>query len=281
MNFRNTGVNLQMVPMSADEAWLQLGLNILNRGEVCNPRGTATKELLGGRAVIDMQRPIVSNPWRRLGYLFMAREAWWILSGRNDVKSIKNYANISKFSDDGVYFFGAYGPRIVDQIPYIIRALSTDQYTRQAVLTIWRESPMPSKDIPCSITCQFIIRQDRIHVFLNMRSSDVWLGVPYDWFNFSMLGAYVLLLLKEKYPQLQLGNLHYYAASSHMYSWDEPKFLECREEVRPYTTLSIDDYRDHDDLLVHLKLLSEKDAVDNTFAAEIVNWSKEDCNERT
>ena len=38
-----------------------------------------------------------------------------------------------------------------------------------------------------------------MNVIANMRSNDVWLGWPYDNFNFSMLGIYVSLLLNDIY----------------------------------------------------------------------------------
>jgi len=266
---------------SVDQAWMQLAQDVLTNGETVNPRGEATKEILGAKATFWMDFPILSMPDRRLGYRFMAREAWWILSGRNDVKSIKDYASISRFSDDGIYFFGAYGPRIIDQMPYVLRTLRNDRYSRQAVMTIWRESPMASKDIPCSITCQFMIRKNLLHVFLNMRSSDIWLGVPYDWFNFSMLGAYVALALKDKYIDLKLGQLHYYAASSHLYAWNEPTLLECSNTIRKYEPLSIDDFACQDHLVEHLQYLSEGKPLAIPFGNELSSWSNRDVNERT
>src|SRR3546814_5271713 len=59
--------------------------------------------------------------------------------------------HISQFSDDGVVFAGAYGPRINLQLDYVLNKLREDPDTRQAGLTIWRPNPQPSKDIPCKI----------------------------------------------------------------------------------------------------------------------------------
>ena len=57
-----------------------------------------------------------------------------------------------------------------------------------------------------------------------MRSSDIWLGLPYDVFNFSMLGWLMLgcynswLLDHEPDCQFVLpGELHLTAVSSHLY----------------------------------------------------------------
>lgn len=248
----------QYIP-TADVAWTAQFATVFNEGSNVYPRGKGTREILNGHCVIDMTRPIVTNPGRNLGYRFMVREAYWILTGCNDVSSIGNWSKqIANFSDDGVFFFGAYGPRIIAQLPYVIRAMTSDPETRQAVLTIWRESPYVSKDIPCSITCQFLIRGGHLNVFLNMRSSDLWLGVPYDWFNFTMLGTYVALLLRDHcgMSAIKLGNLYYSAASCHYYLKDEPQFLQLANNVREYKPLSLDDLTNPQHLINNLEMLS-------------------------
>lgn len=263
--------------LHTDTSWLNLFGKIHSEGSNVYPRGRATREILNGTAVINMSQPIVTNPNRRLGYRFMAREAWWILSGRNDVKSIEDWGNIAQFSDDGIFFFGAYGPRIISQLPYIIRVLTMDSESRQAVLSIWRDAPYATKDVPCSVTCQFLIRGGFLNVFLNMRSSDIWLGVPYDWFNFSMLGAYMVLILRDRgMRNLQLGNLYYTAASCHYYLKDEPSFLELGNDVREYTPLDIDAFENQVSLRLHLDNLSHGDvpAVKGKFAHEILDWKE-------
>ena len=64
-----------------------------------------------------MNYPIVLSKARSLGYKFMVAEAFWILSGRNDVEFMDKFSNkIKDFSDDGIFFNGAYGPKIIDQL---------------------------------------------------------------------------------------------------------------------------------------------------------------------
>jgi hypothetical protein len=168
-----------------------------------------------------MTRPVVDVLVRKLGYRFMAAEAWWILSGRNDVESIRKYSpHIASFSDDGKFFHGAYGPKILDQLTYVIDSLQKDADTRQAVLSIWRENPRVSRDVPCTISAQWLIRDGKLHCIDTMRSSDAWLGWPYDVFNFSCLSAYILLMLRERasfFNSVRLGCLSLVAGSSHLY----------------------------------------------------------------
>lgn len=209
--------------------WTNKLKEIINKGQISNPRGLRIKELINSSICIDMNYPIITIPERKLGYKFMLREAWWIMDGRNSVDTITNYSKaISSFSNDGFHFDGAYGPRVVDQIRYIVDSLAEDINTRQAVLTIWRANPRASKDIPCTVSIQWLIRDGYICCIDNMRSSDIWLGVPYDIFNFTMLTGYILLLLKERgIYNLKLGNLYLNAGSQHLYenNWEKANQL--------------------------------------------------------
>jgi thymidylate synthase len=209
---------------TATVAWRQLLSDLCREGNRVTVRGLNIVETMHRSCVIDMKSPIVNVADRKLGSAFLFAEAAWILGGHNDVASIAPFAKrISEFSDDGIFFRGAYGPQIVQQMPYIIESIKNDLFTRQAVISIWKPSPMPSKDIPCTVTCQFMVRGGLLHTFVDMRSSDAWLGVPYDWFNFSMLSAWLMLILRDAGIDVELGFLHFKANSQHFYESDEAK----------------------------------------------------------
>lgn len=212
---------------TADQVWNEL-IGYINRyGAPHSPRDKPTLELLGVQTKVDMRWPIVTHPLRKMGYKFMAAEAAWILSGDDRVSTISPFSrNISNFSDNGETFFGAYGPKIMDQLAYVVKVLEQDPDSRQAVINIWRENPAKSKDIPCSLSVQFLIRNNVLHCQYTMRSSDAWLGWVYDVFNFSMLSGVVLLGLENRYPQLDLGFLTLTAGSQHLYDSDRPAYAE-------------------------------------------------------
>lgn len=215
--------------MDFSTTWLDAVSDVLFHGESTSPRGKLTREVPQKTIVVDMRRPVLTVPARRLSYKFMAAEAYWILSGDDQVSTIAPYnARISDFSDDGERFFGAYGPKILAQIGYVIAKLRLDEDTRQAGLTIWRECPPQTKDVPCTVAIFFSIRKNRLNTHVFMRSSDVWLGVPYDVFNFSMLGHWVCGLINKDRPELlEPGTLFLTAASSHLYQENWVAAEEC------------------------------------------------------
>ena len=246
------------MPMNhANEVYRNLLDEVEDRGFGADPRGMFTKEIIGHTTRCDMSSPIVTIPERELGYKFMFAEAHWILSGDNRVSTIKPYSNVIKrFSDDGVFYFGAYGPKVVDQLPYICKALNDDIDTRQACINIWREKPPVSKDVPCTLSLQFLVRRGTLYVIANMRSNDVWLGWPYDNFNFSMIGLSVCLLMKEIHGKdLKLGMLTNNAGSRHLYKENFEKafkVVDSKEIGNSYPTFKPENFNNFEDLKYRL-----------------------------
>jgi thymidylate synthase len=200
------------------EGWRKILYELLLSGKESSPRGSRTREILNVTLEVDNALAnVLVNPVRNLNYRFMIAEWLWIQAGLNDLNLLAAYnSNMKQFSDDGVILSGAYGPRLMPQIPYILDCLSKPD-SRQAVATIWIPSPSNSKDIPCTISMQWLLREGVLHCTVNMRSSDVWLGLPYDFFTFSQLTNYVANLISAK-----VGSITMNLASSHIYEehWD-------------------------------------------------------------
>lgn len=208
------------VAPTADQAWLGLLRTLLVEGQVVSPRGMRTLEILHHVSLtVDLNHPVVTHPLRKLNYRFMAAEALWIQAGRNELADLTVVnPKMAQYSDDGQTLAGAYGPRIRPQIPYVVEKLVKDRDTRQAALTIWTPSPEPSKDLPCTIAMTFSIRNHRLYQHVFMRSSDAWLGVPYDVFSFSLLGIEVACLYNRLSSEcIGLGHLTVTMTSSHLY----------------------------------------------------------------
>lgn len=211
-------------PVSATRAWFGTLEDLFLEGWPVSPRGQDTLELPQHTVAVDMRHPVVVAPSRKLSEKFMAAEAHWMLSGDDRTETIAPYnRNISQFSDDGLTFFGAYGPRILDQLEYVVGKLVQDPDTRQAGLTTWRQNPpSQTKDVPCTISMFFSIRKGRLNNHVFMRSNDIWLGFPYDVFNFSMVAMLVLARLNTFRAQQPIGPvrpgvLYLTAGSRHLY----------------------------------------------------------------
>ena len=259
---------------TASLEWIDLVDLIVSAGKTTFSRGFTCIERLNSTTTISMEYPVMGIKERKLNYRFMIAEALFILSGDNTVAGITPWCKkMAEYSDDGEVFFGAYGPRIASQKEYVVSALNADPGTRQAVMTIWRENPPKTKDVPCTVSLQFLVRFDKLHCIANMRSSDAWLGWPYDVFNFSMLSACIALSLKQK---VKLGKLYLNAGSQHLYERDiraARTILACEEEILDCAPIDISTLDKPVDLLNHLECLRDQkfDATPYTFMKEIFN----------
>ena len=214
-----------------DQIWLTQLEKLTQTGSFTSPRGRVTQELLNQTITINMKMPVLGVKSRNLSYRFMFAEARWILDGDEQADTIVPYnLRLAEFSDDGKIFAGAYGPKIKAQLPYIVDTLLRDPDSRQAGLTIWKPSPPFSKDIPCTVAMWFVIRENTLTTHVFMRSSDVWLGLPYDLFNFSMVSYLVTAKLYGHGLVIAPGLLHLTMVSSHLYQQDFSKAINILTE---------------------------------------------------
>jgi thymidylate synthase len=271
---------------TADQEWVKLLADIYSQGENYAPRGIPVKEILSNTTVVDMHYPVVTIDERNMGYKFLAAEAAWILNGDNRIRNIEKYSKfIWEFSDDGEFYNGAYGPMIIDQLTYACDVLEEDRDTRQSVISIWRPNPRPSRDISCTTQLQFMIRDNKLHCFDTMRSSDAWLGWVYDVFNMTMISGYILLLLRDRarrrneeyrFKDVSLGNLYLTAASHHIYEKDfknVEKVLSLGADAQPgfsYAPFTPYSFENANELILHLQDLADsRHNVKNSFLKEL------------
>ena len=106
--------------------------------------------------------------------------------------------------------------------------LFNDRDTRQAILRINKpQHSMPgNKDFPCTIYLNAHIRQDRLHLTVRMRSSDLFTGMPYDLPYFAQVQEQLIEvynMCSEEDNQVEKGMLHFSADSCHIYKKDITK----------------------------------------------------------
>lgn len=154
----------------------------------CRDLGAVTVELDSGERTILL----AGRGWNPA---FALVEAAWVITGRNDVKTLKEFiGNFSRYSDDGLTLQGAYGNRLRhffgrDQIEGAIEELTAHPASRRVVLSLYAPSDLglDSKDIPCNTQVTLRRVNERLEMTVFNRSNDLWLGVPYNWFVFRVL----------------------------------------------------------------------------------------------
>jgi thymidylate synthase len=212
--------------ITADHSWRDTIAEIKKWGQPVEPqktigaKGRVSFEVINHTLIFDMRWPIVySKP--NTSWLYMAAEPMWVLMGSSKLSAFPEIARIqAPYSDNGVSTYGAYGPQYKRQKTYILDILNKDRNTRQAVMGIWRKNPSPMKDISCTVSLQWLIRDNTIYTIVNMRSSDAGLGLPYDMMTFACMTAEIAAQLTEP---TELGVCYINAGSRHIYEdqWDK------------------------------------------------------------
>ena len=223
---------------------------------------------------ITYERPrerVLFNPARDCNPFFHVFESMWMLAGRNDVASVKEFVStIGQFSDEGETFNGAYGYRWrsalisedgdngrgqrQDQLAILIDHLKHNPNSRRSVLQMWNvEDDLlkidSSKDVCCNTAVYFSIRETRDKEehedsytnpdqFLDMtvtnRSNDlIWGMLGANVVHFSFLQEYIAGCLG-----VDVGKYHQVTNNLHIYTetnsgWTPEKWLDAHND--PYS----------------------------------------------
>lgn len=208
---------------SADEAFTFWWDKLSKQEDNINSRdGKVVGECINAiTEITDPTRCIMQNKIRRMPIRYAIGEMLWYLSADNRLKPIQMYTNNwDRMSDDEVHVNSNYGWCIknkygFDQWEYIKNLLRDKPETRQAVIHIKEACNKPSKDVNCTVSIQFFARNDKLYMTVYMRSNDLWLGFPFDVFQFANMQILMAMELG-----LGLGSYTHIAGSLHLYERD-------------------------------------------------------------
>lgn len=207
----------------AFEHWYRI---LDNQNMSANSRDGGVKgEVINAVTVIqDPTRGIVQSPIRNMSMRYALGELMWYLSKNKKLSAIQNYTHAwDRMSDDGINVNSNYGWCIYkkygfNQWKYVKKLLKKDPNTRQAVIHIKTADDMPTKDMNCTVSIQFLLRDGKLNATVYMRSNDIWMGFPYDVFTFTALQCKMAMELG-----VEVGTYTHVAGSLHLYERDGGK----------------------------------------------------------
>lgn len=196
----------KIIAESATEAFCIILDHLKEYGEKSAPRGFEITEIENANIIIKNPRNrIITCPERRFNASYAFGELAWYLSGNNSVDQIAYYSKFQRnCSDDGKTLNSAYGARIFgihnedefieyykkiefDQWKDCVNKLKNDKDTRQAIIHLHTPNDQKTKDEVCTLTLQFLIRDNKLNMITTMRSNDIILGFTYDVFAFTFM----------------------------------------------------------------------------------------------
>ncbi|AWZ01543.1 thymidylate synthase [Rhodobiaceae bacterium] len=194
---------------------------LLKRGKRITATRGETYELQGVLLELSDPRARLSRTESKGKVFSSLGELLWYLSGTNSLEFIKYY--LPKYEDeteDGATIFGGYGPRLIDhhghnQIENVLKLLKGNSNSRRAVIQVFDAADISRtrKEIPCTCTIQFLLREEKLNAIVHMRSNDAYFGLPHDVFAFTFLQEIIARSLGAG-----LGTYKHFVGSLHLYS---------------------------------------------------------------
>lgn len=225
-----------LVSDNINELWLAIRETLSTEEPVETRNGLAYEEIGFAACLTDIDKNFLTVPERNLSAVYANAELLWYLSGSGSTEMIRGYApQYAKFTEPNGEAFGAYGARWIrdpafkaealraniapNQLLAAIDVLKKHPNSRQCIVNMWNGGDLVhaqflnKKDLPCTISMHFQIRDDVLHCCVYMRSSDMWLGFPYDVFCFTSIQRMIAWELG-----ISPGQYYHFAGNMHMYT---------------------------------------------------------------
>jgi len=134
----------------------------------------------------------------------------------------KNYSCSSQFSN-----------RAMTPWEWAKESLLADRNTRQAIMhfALAEHKWLGNKDQVCTLTGNWLIRNEKLNLTIVMRSNDVVKGLAYDLPWFCGLMDTMLVELKPTYPELEKGSYTHFVHSIHCYTKDESTIVKMLGDI--------------------------------------------------
>lgn len=222
------------------KAYLDLLDDILTHGTQKGDRtGTGTLSVFGRQYRHNLEDGFPLLTTKKLHFKSIANELIWFLNGDTNTQWLKeNGVSIwDEWADDNGDLGPLYGKQwtawptqeggSINQIDYVVDCLKNKPDSRRILFHGWNVEYLPDESIspqdnvkqgrmalpPCHLLYQFYVANNRLSAQLYIRSSDSFLGLPY---NTASLALLVHMLAQQ--CDLDVGEIIVSTGDSHIYS---------------------------------------------------------------
>lgn len=242
--------------------YLALLQDILDNGTEKGDRtGTGTKSVFGRQFRHDLTKGFPLLTTKKLHFKSIANELIWFLSGNTNIQWLNDHG--VTIWDEWATETGNLGPVYgkqwtawptkdggsINQIDYVIETLKKNPNSRRILFHGWNVEYLPDESIspqenaqrgkmalpPCHLLYQFYVANGKLSAQLYIRSSDSFLGLPYNIASLSLL-THMIAQQCDLIPHeviVSIGDLHAY--NNHM----EQIHTQLTREPRLLPTLQI------------------------------------------
>ena len=236
--------------------------DILENGVVKGDRtGTGTTSVFGRQLRHDLGKGFPLLTTKKLHFKSITNELIWFLSGNTNIRWLNDHGVSiwNEWATEDGELGPVYGKQwtawptkdggSINQIDYVVNTLRTNPNSRRILFHGWNpeylpdESQSPQENArqgrmalpPCHLLYQFYVANGKLSAQLYIRSSDSFLGLPYNIASLALL-THMLAQQCDLVPHeivVSIGDLHAY--SNHMAQIQ----TQLAREVRPLPRLEI------------------------------------------
>jgi len=194
--------------MRFEEHYLALMIDVIKYGQRRPDRtGVGTRSKFGPVLPADLSREFPILITKPVAWRTCLKELLWMISGSTNVRPLQEQGvHIwDAWADENGELGPVYGAQWrnadgVDQIANVIESLRKDPFSRRHVISSWNVGWLDKMRLPpCHYAFQFYVdhatdTQLRLNTFVDMRSADLPVGVP---FNVVAYAALTLMICRE------------------------------------------------------------------------------------
>ncbi len=220
--------------------YLELLQDILANGTIKGDRtGTGTSSVFGRQIRHDLSTGFPLLTTKKLHFKSIANELIWFLSGDTNTEWLKNHGVSiwNEWATETGDLGPVYGKQwtawptkdggSINQIDYVINTLKNNPNSRRILFHAWNVEYLPDESIspqanaeqgkmalpPCHLLYQFYVADNKLSAQLYIRSSDSFLGLPYNTASLALL-THMLAQQCDLIPHeiiISIGDLHAYS----------------------------------------------------------------------
>lgn len=229
--------------------YLNLMSEILENGRSKPTRGIHdVKSIFGYQMHFDFRHGFPLLTTKKMPFKLALHELLWFISGSSNIKYLQDH-NIhfwDDFADESLNLGPVYGVqwrywhapdgRKIDQLQWAIDEIRDNPDSKAILVSSWNPADLEAMRLPpCHTMFQFDVTKGKLRMHLYQRSADVFLGLPFNISQYSMLLHMVAHVtgLEARELVVSIGNAHLYKNQL------EPAQEQLQRQPKPFPQLTI------------------------------------------
>lgn len=206
--------------------YLKLMADILKDGKTKPSRGIhPIKSIFGYQIRFDLRHGFPLLTTKKMPFNILMHELLWFVSGSSNIKYLQDHKirYWDEFADENLNLGPVYGVQWrhwkgpdgheIDQLQWAIDEIKNNPNSKAILVSAWNAADLKEMRLPpCHTMFQFDVTKGKLRMQLYQRSSDVFLGLPFNIAQYALLLHMVAHLtgLEARELIISIGNAHLY-----------------------------------------------------------------------